>query len=251
MVPVSPDFPDLAALFQAPSRSLLDLARSAWSLVIIGRQGSGRTTALAMLAIYAARLEPEYFSRAITPIFLHAGNLNLAGSKNRAAAEVLFEAAAETLTNFSIGMPTRNLARALKDKTALVLLDGWDDLPVSAGAAAVGWLRSFREDYPDVRVIAAGPLQGYDSFQELGLTPVIQGGGTDDDNHQMVRRWVAVWETLLAARKLPKDDIDPAMVAGWISGGTAGRLPYVITMKIWGGLAGDVEGPRRVDWFAS
>ena len=251
VVPVSPDYPDLAALFQAPSRSLLDLARSAGSLVIIGRQGSGRTTALAMLTIYAARLEPEYFSRAITPIFLHAGNLNLAGSKNRAAADVLFEAAAETLPNFSIGMPTRNLTRALKNKTALVILDGWDDLPETAHAGVVGWLRSFRDDFPGVRVIAAGPLQGYGPFQELGLTPVIQGGWTDDDYHQMVHRWVAIWETLLAARKLPKDDIDPAMVAGWISGGTAGRLPYDITLKIWGGLAGDIEGPRPVDWFAS
>jgi len=39
-------------------------------------------------------------------------------------------------------------------------------------------------------------------------------------------KWVATWLAMLTARRrIPKDQIDPALVAGWLSGGNlAARL---------------------------
>lgn len=252
VVPVSPDYPELSALFQAPSRTLRDLARSETSLLIIGRPGSGRTTGLALLAIFATRRDSDHFPTARMPVFAHAANLDTSEKSAAQPARALARAANATFPGMSSEVPQRSLERALEDGTALILLDGWDDLPPADRESVSEWLAAFHAAYPQARIIATGPIFGYQPLLAAGLVPVVQGGWTDDDFRRLVWRWVRAWEALLAARRRRADDaVEPALVAGWLSGGTGGRLPYEITLKIWGGLAGDAEGPRPVDWFSS
>jgi HEAT repeat protein len=252
VVPASPDYPELAGAYQAPGPTARDLARGAGHFVILGKPGAGKTIALTFIGLKAAAKDPDYFPEPVLPVMAHVGDLELPLAEKTDPAQPLIDAASTKLGAIT-GPAFPGMCRtALKRGEALLLLDGLDDLPSAHQALVVEWLRNFITAYPQNRIIATGPLAGFASLLNLDFVPVAIGGWSIPDYRSLVDKWVATWTAMLTARKRqPKDKAEPALVAGWLSGGSVGRTPLEVTLKIWTGLAGDAEGPRPVDWIES
>src|SRR6266511_3904344 len=79
-LPYMPAFPELAAIYRAPTLSLAEAAEGGSHLVIIGMAGAGKPVALAHLASLAAnlklRLEPNDEATAV-PYLYHVADLQL------------------------------------------------------------------------------------------------------------------------------------------------------------------------------
>ncbi|MEP7357928.1 MAG: hypothetical protein ABI847_11850, partial [Anaerolineales bacterium] len=71
-IPVLPDWPEMAAIFQAPSLSPAEAFRAPAPLLIIGAAGSGKTTLLAHIASTVARGDTSLLGSDYTPILIHA-----------------------------------------------------------------------------------------------------------------------------------------------------------------------------------
>ncbi len=253
VVPATPDFPDLGALYQTPSYTLRDLARAPRNLIIVGKPGAGKSTLLAQLGSLAAEsnISNEVFAAPILPVMIHAGDLELPIAEKIDAAQPLVDAASARLSAITASAFPSFIKNILKEGKALILLDGFDDLPPAQQALVIEWLRNFKATYGKNRLIATGPLAGFAPFLSLDFVPVVMGGWSTEMFRVLVDKWVAAWPAVLAAQKRRKrdDDLDPALVAGWLTGGTGGRNALDVTLKIWTGLAGDAEGPRPADWF--
>jgi HEAT repeat protein len=254
VVPTFPDLPELAALYGVPTCSLDDALKSPASLLLIGRPGAGKST---ILSLMAARLveEAAVESTGRTPLLAHMGDIELPQDLTamKDAAEPLLLAAEARMGLFGGAGAAEHLHRRLKDGECLLLLDGWDDLPSAHQAELIHWLKTFLAAYPNNRLIATGPATGYRPLLALGFTVVPVAGWTPDDFRLLVERWTTAWPDVVARRKRKPapGEADPGLIAGWLSGGSRGRTPLDITLRIWTALEGDVLGPRPADWLSA
>ncbi|MBI3361899.1 MAG: hypothetical protein HY023_12400 [Chloroflexi bacterium] len=252
VVPKFPDCPELAALYGAPAITLEEALKSPDSLLLIGKPGAGKSTILAHLAARAAE-ESSLVPGSPVPIFVHVADLELPVPEKKDVAEPLLIAAEARAGLLGGTGAAEHLAGRLKTGECLLLLDGWDDLPNPHQAEVVKWLRSFRAKYPATRIIATGPVAGYEPMLSSGLAVAPVDGWTPEDHRQLIVRWTAAWPKLIAKRKRKPaaEQADPALIAGWLSGGSRGRTPLEVSLRVWTALEGDVQGPRPADWMAS
>ena len=249
VVPATFDFTELAGAYQATGPTARDLGRAASHIVIVGKPGAGKSVALTYLGLRAAAKDEICFPTPVLPVMVHAGDLELPLTEKTDVAQPLLDAATAKLGALTASAFPGFCRNALKTGTVLILLDGYEDLPPAHQSLVIEWLRNFMAAYPKNRMIASGPINGFAPLLNLGFVPVAISGWSALDYRALVDKWVAAWSAMLTARKRrPKDEIDPALVAGWLSGGSLGRTPFEVTLKIWTGLAGDAEGPRPVDW---
>jgi len=252
VVPAAYDYTELFGAYQGAGPTTRDLARATSHILILGKPGSGKSTALTYLGLKAATKDAYHFEVAPVPVMVHVGDLELPIPDKTDPAQPLIEAAGAKLGTITGPAFPGYCKTALRNGSALLLLDGLEDLPPAHQALVTEWIKNLLRVYPKSRVIATGPLNGYAPMLELGFVPVVMSGWSATDYRAVVDKWVATWLAMLTARRrIPKDQIDPALVAGWLSGGNLGRTPLEVTLKIWTGLAGDAEGPRPVDWIES
>lgn len=251
VIPATPDYPELAALYHAPAHSLRDLCQSPHDYLILGKPGAGKSVALYLIGLQAAANNADFFATPKTPVLVHAGDLELPLAEKADVAQPLLDAAAAPLSAITAPAFPRFCKALLSRSETLILLDGIDDLPPQQMSLVVEWIRSLRAAYPNNRLIATAPLPGYAPLLSLGFVPAFIGGWSGDDYQTLVNKWVEAWPNVPGAqrrRRRSDETVDPALVAGWLTGGSSGRLPFDISLKVWTGLAGDAEGSRTVDW---
>jgi hypothetical protein len=155
VVPATIDYPELPALFQAPGYSLRDLARAPHNLVIVGKPGAGKSVALTLIGLRAAALDADFFPKPVLPLLVHAGDLELPLADKADISQPIVDAAAERVSGITGASLPDLIIAALNQGSALILLDGLDDLPNAQQALVFAWLKIFTTVYGKKRIIAA------------------------------------------------------------------------------------------------
>jgi HEAT repeat protein len=252
VLPNLPDWNHLSAIYQAPSLTLPEALLSGANLLLTGEVGSGKTTALAHLAWRVAEHDPSTGGLADhTPFLIHAANLRVE-RRGRDPLDPLVAAAQMTISG---GMASRlpTYARAaFRSKRALVLLDGLDEFVVQDIEPVAAWLEALLQAHPETRIVAAGPIQGYDGLTtRAGLAPVLMALWTDHDQRDFLTRWGSAWQQHVSPT-LPKSrlgDLDPTLISGWMTGSARGTSPLEFTLRTWAAYAGDARGGTMADAF--
>ncbi|MGA9532769.1 MAG: HEAT repeat domain-containing protein [Anaerolineales bacterium] len=245
VIPNLPDANYLSGVYAAPSMPLTDALRQGHDLMLTGRLGSGKSTSLAFLAIQAIRgvLRAENEPRRL-PILLHIADLPPDRLNNKDPIDALV---AGCQAWASAGLASRlsgYLQRHLSDRTALILIDGFDEFPALKLPPYVHWLANLRRSYPGNQVVVAGPPQGYDGLAHIGLAPVSIAPWTDYLQRQFMRRWGAAWAEHVAPHlnRSSLEEIDPVLISGWLSSISRGLSPMELTLRVWAAHAGDALG---------
>src|SRR6266545_3294345 len=104
-LPYMPAFPELAAIYRAPTLSLVEAVEGGSNLVIIGGAGTGKTVALAHLASMAAnlkiRLDPSEEPDAV-PFLYHVADLQLPFDSSKDPINIIVNAASERSPIFDL-----------------------------------------------------------------------------------------------------------------------------------------------------
>jgi HEAT repeat protein len=253
IIPVLPEWPDLAGIYRAPTVSVEQAFTGTQSIVVLGGLGSGKTTLLAQLTSRAAGGDEALFPESPTPIFVHAADLHFGDKPSADVAAPLVAAAQLRASALTAARLARHLRFRLKEFNCVILLDGFDELPVAEIENIAQWLGAFRKQYPRHRVIAAAGLSGFGPLTTLGLAPLYLAPYHSDDFNSLIHKWNAAWQVLAArTRKRPAaGEAEPEMVTGWLSTGNRGRSIFEVTLKIWAAFAGDARGPKPADWVQS
>ena len=252
VLPNLPDATYLSAVYGATSLPLADALRQGRHMLITGPVGGGKSTALAFLALEGAngRLRTAD-NRRLLPVLIHAADFELDQYGQADALDPLVRAAQERASS---GLRSRLPAYLRQHSEAgdvLLLLDGLDEVPVESLAPYTSWLTRLIEAYPGTLVVAAGPVRGYDGLLATGLAPVSLAPWTDHQQRVFLRRWGSAWREHAAPllKRSQLEDLDPALVSGWLSGEARGLTPMELTLRGWAAHAGDVLGASILESY--
>ncbi len=252
VLPNLPDTTYLSAVYGAPSLLLTAAVRQGHDMLLTGPLGSGKTTALCYLALAASRGRFKHESGdPYFPILVHAADLTSDAAASKSALDELVSAVQSTA---SAGLKPRlpgYLPKNLKESAGLLLVDGLDELAEDEIQDVAHWIQLLRNEHPTLQIVAAGPVRGYDGLLRAGLAPVTIAPWTDIDQRHYLERWGAAWKEHVAPElnRSQLEDIDPALITGWLAGTSRGMTPLELTLRAWAAYAGDVRGSSILDGY--
>lgn len=245
VLPSLPDWSLLSGVYRAPTMTIGQALNSNVNLLITGRLGSGKTSALAYLAILAARRDPRAGPAAQwVPVLIHAADLRPDLMREKDPLEVVLAAAGMTVSTALASRLPGYLRNQFRASRALLLLDGLDELTRPELSPISDWLRRLYEAYPGNHVVAAGPPSGYDGLASARLAPIPIAPWGEHEQRSFLKRWSEAWKSYVLP-SLPKsraNEVDLDVVNGWLIGGMRGALPLEVTLRGWAAHAGDARG---------
>ncbi len=142
----------------------------------------------------------------------------------------------------------RMIYRRLNEGTCMVLIDGYEDLPVDQRPQKLQWLKQLLEFYPGNFIVVTGPASGFDPLVNLGLTPIFMRAWTDLDFETLVQRWAISWPTIAGTAKKPAP-LPEERIVRRVALNNRGRLPLDVTLKAWTAFSGDEQEAGRRGWY--
>lgn len=250
LVPFVPEWPQAAGPYRLPAVPLTHVLRGSPGIALLGLPGSGRTVALALMALHTAR-ETEVSADSLLPekrlpVIIHLADLPLDPAEYEEAADPLqplLDAAHPSLRGLA-GRLTGVIRAEFAEGRGLLLADGWDEIAPEQQRRVAGWLEALFEAYPGNRTVVAGGVTGYGPLVGLGLAPVAVAPWSEAEHTELAQRWAAAWPQLARkgrqAAPAPDDDLVRRAARG-----SRGLAPLDGTLRIWAAFErGDVPASR-------
>jgi len=255
-LPYMPAWPELAALYNAPTLSLPQALSGGMHLVIVGQPGSGKTVALAHLASLAARRSETLGAlKEAIPFLIHVADLDLPlPEKKRDVLAPIITVAAQEASMFEAGRIPAFVHNGFRSGRALLLLDGFDELTPEGQNLVADYLKLLLAEYPRIRIVTSGAPEYLDGLMALGFAPLALAAWSNPRAAQFVAAWSRAWSQFIAAEERARSEsepVDPLLLNAWVSADLQGLTPLEITLKVWGAYAGDTLGPHALDAIAT
>lgn len=253
-LPYLPNYPELGAVYGAPTLSIAEALSGGMQLVITGQPGTGKTSALAHLAAQIVNRAPEVTTlHQYIPFFIHVADLGLP-LNNPQKPEDFLAPIAEKLSQsagvFDAPRIPGFVQYAFTNGRALLLLDGVDELTQAAIQEVTTFLRVILRQFPKTHVITTGAPEYVDGILSLGFTALAIMPWTAEQQASYLKKWSTLWQKYVAMEVWAQTTnmaLDPILAERWLSTDNFGLTPLEFTLKIWSAFAGDARGARPVD----
>jgi HEAT repeat protein len=256
-IPYMPDWPELGSHYGAPSFSLAEALHNRAPIAVIGPPGSGKTVALAHLAIQILHNAPAtaHLNRYV-PLLVHAGDLLLpidqpgqsSSGENEPIAidvlSVLTNAIAMYAAPKTVSQLPKTLSTLFEQERAFLLVDGLDELPPAQIDSLVSFLGFLLQQYPHLRLAVAASADYLGGLIKLGFFPLALTTWTADQRAAFLTRWRQLWEQHISnsdSSELAPGN--PLLLSGWLLNNTTHISPLELTLVAWAAYAGDAIGP--------
>lgn len=253
-LPYLPAWPELAAIYKAPTLSLREAISGDSDLVLTGQTGTGKTVALAAFASSLARRDPEPgLPQDTLPFLLHVADLDFPVNKDN-PLNSLIDLVAESAPVLDLPRVPEFVRKAFAEGRALLLLDGTDELPPDSLKNAIEFIKLVKHTYPQTRIITTASTEYLDGLVTLNFIPFALACWSKDQRAEFLRKWAELWTKFVSVEtwvQIRAEQVDPLLLNGWLAADSAHLTPLELTLKTWGAYAGDTRGPRPVDILES
>ena len=256
-LPYMPAWPELAAIYQAPTLDVTEAIAGGANIVIVGAAGTGKTVAIAHLASMAAnlqvRLEPDKEAEAI-PYLYHVADLHLPFDSSKDPINIIIDAASERAPVFDLRKLPTFVQGSFKNGQALLLIDGFDELDPQGQTNVVEWFKALLQAYPKVRIVTTGCAHQLNGLIGIGFNPLALMVWDSDRTSRFIQAWGELWSRTVALESFTQagpEQVDPMLINTWLTTDHNGLTPFELTLKVWGAYAGDSLGPRVMDAIAT
>jgi HEAT repeat protein len=254
-LPYMPAWPDLAAVYNAPTLSIPEALAGGLNLVIIGQPGIGKTVALAHLATLAAnRSEMLGALQDAVPFLLHVADLKLPVNDAKDLLNPIVDASSEHASVLDLGRIPGFVQNSFRSGRALFLLDGFDELTPDGQQNVSEYLKLLLKEFPKIRVVTTGAPEYLDGLMALRFAPLAMAAWNKQHIHQFIEKWGQLWTRFVAVEAWAQtgpEQVDPTLLNTWLSLDNQGLTPLELTLKIWGAYAGDALGPHTLEAIAT
>lgn len=252
-LPYMPDWPELAAAFDAPTISLAEALSEGANLAIIGHPGSGKTVALARLASRMAQSDPDLGEIGeLLPVYVHATDFSEADLKSDDPLATLVDVVKDYVSSRTAAKLSQLFHTGFDNRRVLLIFDGLDELDPDSLQQAVQFLEALLAKFPATRVVTAVSPYHFDGVLSLGLMPVAMAAWNGVQKERFLKNWgekwvanihPAIWEGM----ELETVAIAPEMLNNWVATQPAVATPLELTLWAWAAYAGDMLGPTNKD----
>jgi HEAT repeat protein len=254
-VPYLPAWPDLAAIYNAPTLTISQALSRGSNIVIIGQPGIGKTVALAHIAsLTANRNEQLGDLQDYVPFLLHVADLKLPIRDAKDVLDPMVDNATELAPVFDIPRLPGFIQKSFRLSRALVLLDGYDELTADGQNAVVEYITLLTQTYPRVRMITTGAPEYIGGLLNLGFAPLALAAWHPSKKDKFIRLWGELWTRYVAVEvgaQTGPEQVDPILLNTWLSTDNLNLNPLELTLKVWGAYAGDSLGSNVLDAIAT
>lgn len=157
-----------------PSMTVTELLQNGRRVIVAAEPGMGKTTLLAHLAHRCATAAAQAGATQLgqtLPVLVHVAELGVAAGGEMEDAETILANALQKRANPLTSPGIKDLLhQKLKAGQALLLLDGWDELPAAKRPNVAEWLEALLRKYRNTQTIVAAGLHGHGLLLELDFT---------------------------------------------------------------------------------
>ena len=195
-LPYMPSWPELAAIYRAPTIGVAEALEGGSNIVIVGAAGMGKTVALAHLASMAANLNIRLDSNSgpeAVPYLYHVADLQFPVDGSRDPASPIVNAASEHAPIFDLRRLPGFIQQTFKNGQALVLMDGFDELDPSGQGYVVDWFKALLQAYPKIRIVTTGCPNQLQGLISLGFSPLSLIAWDSPKVSRFIQQWGELW----------------------------------------------------------
>jgi len=254
-LPYLPGWPELAAMYNAPSLTIPQALSGGSNLVLIGQPGVGKTVALAHLASLAVNRSEELGAlKDRIPFLVHVADLKLPINDPKNVLDPIVEFVSEDVPMFDLGRIPAFVENSFRSGRALFLMDGYDELTAESQQVISNYLKTLLQIYPKTRLVITGAPEYLGGLIELGFVPLSIAAWNKTHIRQFIQKWGELWTqfvTVEAWAQTGPQQVDPILLNAWLSIDNQKLLPLELTLKVWAGYAGDSLGPHVLEAIAS
>ena len=256
-LPYMPAWPELAAIYRAPTIGVAEAIAGGSNIVIVGAAGLGKTVALAHLASLAANLQVKLEADSdleAVPYLYHVADLQVPFDSSKDPTSPVINAASEDAPIFDLRRLPGFIQQTFKNGQALLLIDGFDELEPTGQKNVVDWFRAILQSYPKTRIVTTGCMEQLSGLINLGFNPLALIAWDASRNLHFIQQWGELWSRAVAPEaglQTGPQQIDPILLNTWLTSDNNGLTPFELTLKAWGAYAGDSLGPRVLDAIAT
>ncbi|MEP7134326.1 MAG: HEAT repeat domain-containing protein [Chloroflexota bacterium] len=257
-LPYMPMWPELASTYRAPTLGLVEAVTGGSNVVIVGKAGAGKTVALANLASLAANLKVQIDAGGnkvdAVPYFYHVADLQLPHDGTKDPLNVIINAASERAPVFDLNRLPQFIQQSFKSGSALVLVDGFDELEPQSQTQVVEWFKALSQAYPNIRIVTTGCADQLNGLVGIGFHALALTGWDSRRTAQFIEQWGQLWSQTVALEAWSQtgpEQVDPILLNSWLGFENAFLTPFELTLKVWGAYAGDSLGSRVLDAIAT
>jgi hypothetical protein len=256
-LPYMPAWPELAAVYRAPTIGVAEAIAGRANIVIVGGAGTGKTVALAHLASLAANLRVKLDSDAgleAIPYLYHVADLQFPFDSSKDPINLITSVALEQAPIFDLRRLPGFIQQTFKNGQALVLIDGFDELDPQRQSNVVEWFKALLKTYPKARIVTTGCVDQLNGLIRLGFNPLALIAWDAPKNSRFIQQWGELWSRTVAlesSKQTGPGQVDPILLNSWLTTDNNSLTPLELTLKVWGAYAGDSLGPRVLDAIAT
>jgi HEAT repeat protein len=256
-LPYMPAWPELAAIYRAPTLGVTEAISGGSNIVIVGAAGMGKTVALAHLASLAANLKVKLDARAemeAVPYLYHVADLQLPFDLSKDPINIITNVASEHAPMFDLSRLPGFIQQTFKNGQALVLIDGFDEIEPEGQHNIVQWFKALIQTYPKIRIVTTGCINQLRGLISLGFNPLALIGWDVRKSTRFIQQWGELWSQTVALEawaQTGREQVDSILLNTWLSTDNQSLTPFELTLKVWGAYAGDGLGPRVLDAIAT
>jgi len=262
-LPYMPDWPEFASIYGAPTLSLVEALQEDVNIAIIGEPGSGKTVALATLAIQMARQAEDLGNLAgRVPLLVHAADLlfpeeapepdEAEGEKDKRQDQDVLHTLIESVILHASALTQARLPAflhtAFEEGRVVLILDGLDELPGEEFREVEAYLGNVLQAYPQTQSVLAASSEQQPGLSQIGFEPLALTLWDEEQRAAFIRRWSKLWTHFISDPQAVQDEtIEPAILNGWLLNDISFLSPLEVTLKVWATYAGDLLGPNAAD----
>lgn len=255
LFPFLPDNPVLSSRYPVAIHHLTEIVRNGGRFFLSGQAGSGKSTALAYLALYFSKVnlseKPDNF---YLPILLDIHELKT-GKKDTIDPFLVIVDALTAQFPKLVQKDLHSLVGSyFENNRIIILLDGIDEQSPVELSKTEEFIKQLLLSFPKVSLVTTGFGKSIELFLKYNFQLLLLSSWNKNDVSSLITKWSSHWRKDSSTSENETDNpfqIDPILLAQWVQEKDRILSPLEWTLRIWAGFAHDSNGINEKDCIST